>query len=57
MQQFTDPKSSQNETNVKITVSAPLEPNLEKNNIPYIGFIVAPSVQESRGMVERKHFG
>lgn len=35
-----------------------LEPKpRKKNNIPNIGLIVAPSVQESRGMVERKHFG
>lgn len=27
-----------------------------RNNIPNIGLIVAPSVQESSGMVKRKHF-
>ena len=28
----------------------------KQNNIPNIGLIVAPSVQESRGMVQRKYF-
>lgn len=28
----------------------------QQNNIPNIGLIVAPSVQESRGMVQRKYF-